>query len=111
MPKAKAEPFGLPSQTTSPWSATFADYVDKVLSITITFDNTPRAITSCTVHKDAGCQYNKLLIGLGEDGSPDSTTKSFTIPVGDTNVPVNAMAAKGIDVIEDVLGLNITAGR
>ena len=104
-------PMGSGGPMQSPWVLTFADYVDKVLRVTVEFDDATRVITGCVAHRDSGCQYRKLLVGLGEDGTPDSTTKQFTIPVGDTVVPVSALNNRGIVNIEDLLGINITAGR
>lgn len=88
-----------------------ADYQGLFIRITITFNNATRALTGATLHRDAGCTYNHLYIGVGADGSPDSTTKSFkNLPVGDTSVSAAQLAAKGLNTAEDCLALQITAG-
>lgn len=86
------------------------------ITVTWAFNNATRNLQSCTVHRDAGCLYTKILVGIGADGTPDSTTHSFN--VGNVNNPpdpdkvFNAaqMSAVGLDTIEDVLGLQITFG-
>lgn len=96
---------------TSPYVYEAGDYQGKVIRITVTFDNATRAITGCTVHRDAGCVYNNIYVGLGGDGTPNSTTKSFkNIPTGDTVIPVSQLVNQGLTVIEDILALQITAG-
>ena len=82
----------------------------KHITITIPFNNATRAILSGQVVRDNGCLYRKILIGLGADGSPDSTTHSFTVPNGTTNITAGQFSAFGFDVIEDILALQITAG-
>jgi hypothetical protein len=60
------------------------------------------------------CLYTKILIGLGGDGTPDSTTRKITVPDGTTVLTpqqLAALAAQGLSTIEDILALQITAGR
>jgi hypothetical protein len=90
-----------------------SDYQGKHVSITITFDNATRALLAGTLHRDAGCRYTKILIGLGPDGTPDTTTHVFNIGglTGDLGVTAAQMTAVGLSTIEDVLALGqITAG-
>jgi hypothetical protein len=83
------------------------------VSITINYDNTTRALINCTLHRDADCLYKKIYIGLGEDGTPDTTTHVFGIGnlEGDRNITATGLSAAGLDTIEDVMALGqITAG-
>lgn len=105
---------GVGQPVTSPWVQSFDDYVGKVIRITVTFDSATRAITGITTFKDPGCQYTKILIGLGADGSPDTTPRAVDVPDGTTVLTqqrLNQLASRGLATIEDVLGLQITAGR
>jgi hypothetical protein len=90
-----------------------ADANGKSVSITITFNNATRAITGGTLHRDPGCLYKHIYIGLGANGQPDSTTHTFNITSvnGDLSVTAGQLAAQGLNVIEDVTALGqITAG-
>lgn len=90
-----------------------ADANDKHVTITINYDNATRALLSGTLHRDAGCLYTKIYIGLGADGTPDSTTHVFGIGNlnGDRSVAAAGFAAVGLNTIEDVFALGqITAG-
>jgi hypothetical protein len=85
----------------------------KHVSITINFDNVTRAISGGVLHRDSGCLYKHILIGLGSDGLPDSTTHTFNITSvnGDLAIGAAAFAAVGLTTIESVLALGqITAG-
>ncbi len=99
---------GSPAQ--SPLYYAFDDYRQNILSVTMVFDNTSRLITGCTVYRDADCLWRHLLVGLGEDGVPDSSPRSFAVPVGTTNVPVSTLNVRGLTTIEDFLGYQLTAG-
>jgi hypothetical protein len=98
----------------SPWVYdSGGDNLDRHVTITITFDNATRAITGATLHRDANCTYTKIYLGLGVDGTPNSTTHVFNIAgvSGDVSRTPAQMAAVGFNVIEDVIALgNITAG-
>jgi hypothetical protein len=95
---------------TSPWVWSAADYLGRTITITSNFNNATRALQASSVVRAAGCLYGHLYIGLGGDGTPDSTTKSFAVPVGTTSITANQMSAKGLNTIDDVLALQITAG-
>jgi hypothetical protein len=98
----------------SPWRYdSGADYQGNHVSITINYDNTTRALLGATLHRDAGCVYTKIYIGLGADGKPDSTTHVFNVGnlTGDRSVTPAQLAAVGLSTIEDVNALGqITAG-
>lgn len=99
---------------TSPYVWEALDYALQVIRITVTFNNATRAITGITVFRDPLCQYTKILIGTGADGTPDSTTRSVSVPAGTSVLSqgqLNALAGNGISTIENVLSLQITAGR
>lgn len=91
----------------SPWQYEASDYLGRRLSITITFNNATRLITGATVHRDPDCMYTRILVGVGVDGGPDSSTHVFGVPnlEGDRNFGVGAINSVGLSVIEDVFAL------
>lgn len=96
---------------TSPWEWASGDYQGKEIKITIVFDEGTGGITSVTVFRDPACVYTKLLVGKGVDGSPSSSSRTFSVPAGTTAVPLAAMVARGFDTISDFLALQITASQ
>ena len=98
-------------QLQSPWESRFADYQNKAITIMVTFNNSTRSITGGSITRDAGCMYTKILIGLGGDGSPDSTDKTFNVAglEGTQSVGKAPFTARGFNTIEDIQALQITA--
>lgn len=95
---------------TSPWvfyNAT--DYAGNSISITVTFDASNN-LTGASVFRDAACVYRHIYVGLGTDGTPNSTAKSFTVPAGTTNVTQNQLNHVGLNTVTDLLGVQVTAG-
>lgn len=91
----------------------FEDFAGLAVVITVDWNPANRATTGATLHRDADCQFSKILIGLGEDGSPDSTLKSFDLSgfEGDRNFSAGQLGARGFGTIDDFLASQITAGR
>jgi hypothetical protein len=94
----------------TPWVYEAQDNNGRVLRITVTFNNASRALQSAAIFRDVGCAYGKIYIGVGADGLPDSTPRSFNVPHGDTVFNAAQMSAVGLDTIEDILARQITAG-
>lgn len=97
----------------SPWiwpsDSGAADYMGRVIKITVNFNNATRALQSAVVHRDDGCMYTKILLDNPNDAV---RAKRITAPVdgaGDRTYSAAAMASVGLNVIEDILPLNITA--
>jgi hypothetical protein len=85
----------------------------KHVAITVNYNNATRALISATLHRDAGCLYKKIYIGIGVDGRPDTAVQTFDISnvTGDLGVNAGQLGARGLDTIEDVFALGqITAG-
>ncbi len=88
----------------------FADYANRVISMTIDFNQTTGELSGATTHRDDGCVFSRLLFGVGEDGSPETAPHQIACPVGDRNVPKGQLHAVGLDNMADVLAGQITAG-
>lgn len=104
---------GVPTPAVSPYVQEFGDNFDKVIRITITFNNANRNITGISLFRDADCQWTHILIGLGTDGIPDHSDKAIVVPAGTTTLTaqqLNVLANRGLAQIEDIEPLNITAG-
>lgn len=98
----------------SPWVQEWGDNHDKVIRLTVTFNQATRAITGIQVFKDPGCQWTTILIGLGPDGIPDHSDKTITVPDGTTTLSAQRLAqlaSRGAATIEDLEALNLAAGR
>jgi hypothetical protein len=93
----------------SPWTYTTADYQGRVLSVTINF-SVLGVIISATSHKDPGCQYGNMYFGLGADGTPDSTPNQVPIADGDNTIGLAVLNGFGFTTIQQVLGVQATAG-
>lgn len=93
----------------SPWTwDSGGDYQDRHIRITIPFDNTTKAIQNgIVVHRDTGCLYTKIVIGVPSDPGSQRTA---SVPNGDTNITANQFRnATGFTTIDQVLALQITA--
>lgn len=91
----------------SPWQYACSDYVGLSMGVQISFNNATRAITSCYMYRDPGCQYTTFVVGFGSTekriAGPSDTDKD-----GVTTYTAQQMARVGLNTIEDVLALQIT---
>jgi hypothetical protein len=94
----------------TPWTYTTTDYAGLVLSVTFTFDNLLFTILTVTAHQDPGCQYNRFYIGLGADGTPDTTSSQMGIPQGDSVIGLSVLNGFGFITIVQALANQVTAG-
>ena len=101
---------GTPSPAVSPWTWDAEDYQGNGIHISVTFNNSTRALTGATVVRDVGCVYGTLYIGVGPDGTPNTSPNAFAVPEGTTNLNKNRLTSNGLNTIEDVEALQITAG-
>lgn len=96
----------------SPYVVSMSDYQQNAITVTFNYSVASRAFTTpaCVVTRDVGCVYAHLYIGLGADGTPNTTLKQFAVPVGSTTVTAGQLAANGVNTIDDVRSYQITAG-
>lgn len=90
---------------TSPWHWEDRDTEGRLISIDCPFDPITRLLLVANVHRDPGCLYTKIVIGVPGSG----TERRFTVPDGDTTILVLHLNLAGLMTIEDVLALQITA--
>lgn len=95
---------------TSPWIYEAGDYQQNVIRITVDFDNTTLALLGATVYRDAACVYSHIYIGLGADGTPDTSPLVFTVPAGSTNITAKQLSRQGFSTYGDLNSAQVTAG-
>lgn len=92
----------------SPWVWDSRDYVGLRIVITVDWDNTTRALIDAIVHRDSGCQYTKIVF----DVPSDAKSKRLAAPAdgqADKTYTANQMRAQGLNTIDDILAVQITA--
>lgn len=100
--------------TVSPWVQEFVERDDLLLRITVDFNTTTGAITGITTYRHPDCIITKIYIGVGADGTPNSTDKVIDVPAGTTVLSqqrLNQLANRGLATIKNIAyDLNFTAG-
>lgn len=99
-----------PPTPANPYTWESTDFAGFRIGIVINFDNGTLSITNGTAYRDAECQYKKIYIGTGSDGTPDTTGHVFNVASGSQNLAKGQFTAAGLDTIMDVLNEQITAG-
>jgi hypothetical protein len=87
------------------------DYQGNGITITVTFNDSTKALTGATIVRDPGCVWQTIFFGVGADGTPNSTTGQFgPIAAGTTTESAHRLKQGGFNTINDILPLQITAG-
>lgn len=100
-------PGGIPEP---PYSWASEDYAGRVISIVIDYNQTTGDLTGATTTRASGCLFSRILIGVGEDGSPENAPHKIQCPEGTRNVSAGQLHAVGLDTYQDVISNQITAG-
>lgn len=104
----QAAPPGIPEP---PYFWQGADYADRIISVTIDYNQTTGVLTGATTTRADGCLFSRILIGVGaESGSPEDAPHKIQCPVGVRNVSAGQLHAVGLDTYNDVISNQITAG-
>ena len=92
---------------TSPFQASWADYLGRAVTISIPFNDTTLAIINpgLSGNRTVGCLYDRV-----EIGRPDGTLKVFLIPEGAFSVGRAILSNQGFSTIDQVTNANITLG-
>lgn len=85
------------------------DGAGKLITMTITFDGSQN-LTGATIFRDPACVYHNILIGLGANGTPDTTTMKFAIPGGTTTITTAQLNSVGLFTFADTQKYQVTAG-
>lgn len=101
---------GTPVPWVSPYVWVSPDVDGNVIQLTVNFNNATLAIGNGSVFRDPACRYVHVYVGLGPDGTPDTTAQVFAVPAGSTNLNKNQFSAQGFSTLTDVLATQITAG-
>lgn len=102
---AKGDPYVPPN----PWVWAANDRNGVELSISVPWNAQNRGVQSATVVRPSGCLLSRIFIGVGPDGTPDTSTNVYSVPVGTTSVAANILRQNGLNTIDDVIALQITA--
>jgi hypothetical protein len=94
----------------NPWVWSANDPLGNPLTISVAWRSSTRALQSATVTRDPACSLTTIYIGVGPDGTPNSSPNAYTVPVGTTTVSSKTLSNNGLNTIDDVLALQITAG-
>jgi hypothetical protein len=100
-------PGGIPAP---PYAWSSEDYASRVISIVIDYNQTTGNITGATTHRDPGCLFSRILIGVGGDGSPENAPHKIQCQEGDHSHSAGQLHAVGLDTYADVISNQITAG-
>lgn len=98
------------SNISEPWVWSAKDYQDNMISITVNWDTSDGSLMNAVVFRDPECVYTKILIGIGPDGTPDTTQHQWVVPNGETLIRASAIRNTGLMTIYDVMEYQITAG-
>jgi len=94
----------------SPWTYESADYLGRAITFTVVFDETTLAITSARIDRDPGCLYTKIFLGIGADGSPNSSARQFSVGQATGHIVTPAeLNSAGISTFTDLLQFQVTA--
>jgi len=93
----------------SPWVWDSEDYVGLVIRITVNWNNSTRALQSAVVHRDDGCQYHTIVFDVPSDAVKSKRLAAPADGAGDKTYTANQMKAQGLNTIDDVLAVQITA--
>lgn len=94
----------------SPWTYESADYQGNAITFTVVFDEATLDITSARIDRDPGCMYTKIFLGVGGDGSPNSSTRQFSVGQSTGHIVSPAeLNSAGISTFTDLLQVQVTA--
>lgn len=85
------------------------DYLGKIVMVTINWNTTTRALNSVVVHRDDGCVYHTIIL---DNPSDSLKAKPLTLPAdgaGDITYTANQLGKQGLNTIDDILAVQITA--
>jgi hypothetical protein len=97
-------------ETPNPYTYETTDSEERLFLVSFPWDAGTRALEDATTTRNEGCDFTRLLLGVGPDGVPDSTPMAFDVAEGTNPLTTATMAEVGVTTIDDVLAQQITAG-
>jgi len=95
----------------NPYVVTATDYLSRAITVTFNWSPVNRSLSAARVDRDAGCLYQNVLIGLGPDGTPDTTVSALrSNGNGVVTLTPPQLAAINLNTIDDVVATQITFG-
>jgi hypothetical protein len=100
---ARGDPF------LSPWFWDARDHLDRVLSITVPFDNvTGDILNGIVIHRDPGCLYVRVV--WDDPSDPQRAKRTPIAPEGDTTLTAQQLRqATGLRTLTDLQAVQVTA--
>lgn len=96
--------------TPNPWEFGGTDSENREVLVSLPWDSISRALGDATTTRDDGCLYRTFLVGVGPDGTPDSTPTQFGIPEGLSQIPQATLADVGLATIDNIISQQVTLG-
>lgn len=93
----------------SPWVWEASDYVGLAIRITVSFNNNNGNLLSAVVHRDTGCQYHTAVLDNPGDAQKAKRLAAPADGAGDRTYTAAQMSSRGLNTIQDVLNIQITA--
>jgi hypothetical protein len=93
----------------SPWVWESDDYIGLAIRITVNFNDATRALQSAVVHRDDGCQYHTIVLDNPGDSAKAKRLAAPADGAPDNTYTAKQMSRQGLNTIEDVLAVQITA--
>lgn len=94
----------------NPWVWSANDPLGNPLTISVAWKASMRALQNTTVTRDPACSLGHIYIGVGADGTPNTSPNAYAVPTGSTTITAATLSKNGLNTIDDVLALQITAG-
>lgn len=88
----------------NPYNLSYPDYQGLVLSVSVPWNATTRAITSASVHRDVGCQYHTIVFANPTDQLLRKDLPAMTDAQTDATFTANQVRQRtGFQTIDDLL--------
>lgn len=94
---------------TSPWIFIASDYIDRRIIITVSFNEVTKALNNAVIHRDDGCLWTKIVLDNPSDQIRAKRISAGVDGSGDRTISKAAMASVGLNTIDDILAVQITA--
>lgn len=92
----------------SPWAPEFLDYLGRKIQITVSFDNTTKALINAVVHRDSGCLYHTIVFDNPGDAVKAKRLAAPADGAGDRTYTAAQLASQGLNTITDAMSVQIT---